>query len=445
VKHKVAMPERGLLNGLARFGVSRRLLVVMGLALAGIGAWSTWNHAPGSNGPAARPSASADVRIDADTSGAIRDWLLAIPDAFAETFVDTQAALIARSDASVRFHVVHSSARGRSLLLERLDPASARRVTFHVRKQSVSPWVRDYYLQARARDGSQVALLHNPEHYRGAGGPWQSLDPTDFVAAVPGLKATPTTLRVDGGDVVADDERVFAARAPIDAASACGELGCPGQFERGVEERWGRPVTWIPTAHATPSGHADIVLMPAGNHAVAMGNVALAVSLLERVSAQDKARFIERFRTFTREPPDPQAAPIEHDRIFEQLAADSRIPQRLAELATIERQLGDLTYKAVRVPYLTLDPVRYGLYLTITYTNVVFDVRGDHKTVYVPVYGLGALDDAATRAWRELGYEVVPIDALGPAIHGGALRCLSQVTRSSPAGADVGSAAKIDG
>jgi hypothetical protein len=48
--------------------------------------------------------------------------------------------------------------------------------------------------------------------------------------------------------------------------------------------------------------------------------------------------------------------------------------------------------------------------------------------VYLPRYGLDALDRAAVRAWEALGYEVHPVGGLAvSAMYGGALRCAVKV------------------
>jgi hypothetical protein len=386
-------------------------------------------------GPPATPPKPATVtdRLVAEAEGEIRDWLLAVPAQFSENFVETQAQLIARAAPDIRFFVVHSGGRGHRALIDRvgrLDPKALRRVTFQRAAESVSPWVRDYFLVGRAPDGSRLAWLHHPEHYRGASGPWQSLDPRDFTDALEGVRTIQTNLWVDGGGVVADEERIFAARTPLFAGRmAPGGRGDPQGIARAIEVRWGKPVTWVEAGPISPSGHVDTFLLPTGERTAVMGSASLASSLLRKVSRGERSRFIDRFRAFTTGPDAPRDAPIDHEKILDHLTADGSAPRRRAALDAVRAQLMKLGYRQVPVPYLVLDPARYGLFATITYTNGVIDVRDGRKTVYLPVYGLGALDEAATKAWAQLGYRVVAIDALGAAIHGGAVRCLSQVIR----------------
>ncbi len=95
----------------------------------------------------------------------------------------------------------------------------------------------------------------------------------------------------------------------------------------------------------------------------------------------------------------------------------------------IHRQLTALGYEVLRVPFLNLHPGRTQLYLSLSWNNVVQEVRNGTPRVYLPTYRLPALDQSATKTWESLGYEVIPIDCLGPAIFGGAIRCLSQTVR----------------
>ena len=68
--------------------------------------------------------------------------------------------------------------------------------------------------------------------------------------------------------------------------------------------------------------------------------------------------------------------------------------------------------------------------LILSWSNVVQEQRPEGDRVYLPVYGLPALDDAAAKAWGRGGATVIRIPALGPAMRGGGLRCLTQTVRA---------------
>ncbi len=64
----------------------------------------------------------------------------------------------------------------------------------------------------------------------------------------------------------------------------------------------------------------------------------------------------------------------------------------------------------------------------VTYTNARFDRRRDgQRIVYLPTYGLPALDADATRRWQGLGYEVRPVDVTTIYRMNGSLGCLVNV------------------
>ena len=64
----------------------------------------------------------------------------------------------------------------------------------------------------------------------------------------------------------------------------------------------------------------------------------------------------------------------------------------------------------------------------ITYTNALFDRRGDGtRVVYLPTYSQPALDAAAVRFYVTQGYEVRPIDVTPIYRLDGSLGCLVNV------------------
>ena len=58
----------------------------------------------------------------------------------------------------------------------------------------------------------------------------------------------------------------------------------------------------------------------------------------------------------------------------------------------------------------------------------------DEGVVYMPVYRCApALNRAAERVWKELGFEVRPVDCTEAFVHYGSLRCLVNVlSRAGP-------------
>lgn len=60
-------------------------------------------------------------------------------------------------------------------------------------------------------------------------------------------------------------------------------------------------------------------------------------------------------------------------------------------------ELSRAGYRVVRIPNLPFDDKTY-----VSYTNGVYETRGEKKTAWVPQYGFEALDREALRVYREL-------------------------------------------
>jgi hypothetical protein len=80
-------------------------------------------------------------------------------------------------------------------------------------------------------------------------------------------------------------------------------------------------------------------------------------------------------------------------------------------------------FHVVRFPALVLD----GGGAFVTYTNALFDRRGETRIVYLPTYGLPMLDRAAAQLYAAQGFEVHPIDVSSIYRLDGSLGCLVNV------------------
>ncbi|MCD6451531.1 MAG: hypothetical protein J7L64_04110 [Acidobacteria bacterium] len=74
------------------------------------------------------------------------------------------------------------------------------------------------------------------------------------------------------------------------------------------------------------------------------------------------------------------------------------------------KRMEELGYRVVRIPYLPnglCTKREYGI--SFNYSNVLTEVYGNRKRVYMPEYGFPQMDDAAAEAYRNCGFEVVRI------------------------------------
>jgi hypothetical protein len=86
------------------------------------------------------------------------------------------------------------------------------------------------------------------------------------------------------------------------------------------------------------------------------------------------------------------------------------------------RELARGGYRVERIPNVPFDDKTY-----ISYTNAVFETRAGVAIVYVPIYGIPALDDAALELYRRLGWEPRPIRVRRVYPHHGTIGCLVNV------------------
>jgi hypothetical protein len=145
-----------------------------------------------------------------------------------------------------------------------------------------------------------------------------------------------------------------------------------------------------------PEHHAGMFMMAAGNRTMLVGDPSLAKPLWREVT--------------TELPGGPDFSDVAQQR-FDAVA----------------RQVAAAGYRVVRIPTVTAlaDPKVY-----LTYVNVITDHRDGRHIVYLPTFrGADALNDAAARVWRGIGYEVRPIDCTMTYRLYGNLHCLVNVLR----------------
>lgn len=84
------------------------------------------------------------------------------------------------------------------------------------------------------------------------------------------------------------------------------------------------------------------------------------------------------------------------------------------------------------------EPTTRAAYPMLTYNNVLIEDELGGRIVYLPRFGWPAMDDAAEKAWTELGFEPHAIEGLTiSAMYGGALRCSVKVLAKSQGSSSV--------
>jgi len=205
-----------------------------------------------------------------------------------------------------------------------------------------------------------------------------------------------TEYRFDGGDLIADEERVYVATPLFGRNPGVAPDALVARLERDL----GRPVLRLGSeAHSVPDHHIGMFLTPLGDGRVAVGDPDLALAALAEVG-------MER----------PAMLPVGGEPLTLDLD-----PGRLDRFRRVAEELRAAGLEVVPIPIL---PSR-SPYVFLSYNNVLVERRADGRLhVYLPVYGVDVLDDAAIRAWEEAGAVVHPIGVEGLFRLGGSVRCL---------------------
>jgi hypothetical protein len=253
----------------------------------------------------------------------------------------------------------------------------------------ITTWSRDRYA-ALVDDRGAGSILAPPRietPFRQRAGDMKS--PTAISRALYGREPRTSEIVFEGGDLAATPRWVFAdvnlahrnlGRAAADRAS----------IERELHRQLAQDVVWLgDTLGDVPRHHIMMYMMPIDDATVAVGDVREGVRLLGATEL-----------------------PLEDVEVQ---------AKRFDHAAALLAARG---FRVLRVPALVLA----GGGSFVTYTNALFDRRGDTRIVYLPTYDLQALDDAGAAFWRAQGFEIHAIDVSPIYQLNGSLGCLVNVT-----------------
>ena len=252
----------------------------------------------------------------------------------------------------------------------------------------ITTWSRDRYA-ALVDDRGGGSILAPPRietpFYQRAG---DMSSPSAISRALYGHEPRISRIVFEGGDLAATPRWVFA---DVNLANRnLGRLAADrASIERELRRHLGQELVWLGDALGdVPRHHIMMYMMPLDDETIAVGDVRAGVRLLA----------------------DPSLA-------LDDALVQARRFDRAAEL------LAARGFRVLRVSVVVLQGA--GSY--VTYTNALFDRRGDTRIIYMPTYDQPALDEAGAAFWRAQGFEVHPIDVSSIYQLNGSLGCLVNV------------------
>ncbi|MBL7076136.1 MAG: hypothetical protein ISS31_01565 [Kiritimatiellae bacterium] len=261
----------------------------------------------------------------------------------------------------------------------------------------ITPWAKDRFGTMRTEDGEPlIAVPPAADHMTGPRG---NDGRVPFVLAQRLSHAATRSLPFffDGGDLIADDKIAYVA-ADFLARNQPEDVDNRVALINRIAFALGRHVVTLGrTPHDTPDHHIGMYLTPLGNRTVAVADPDLGRSILNRPPRTQRECGID----------------IETD--------ESAYEPFRCVITEFEAK----GFTVVRIPMLlTTTPRVY-----VTYNNAILETRDEDKRIYMPVYDLPRLDDAATRIFEAQGWNVIPVRVGKVYQHTGSLRCLVGIIR----------------
>lgn len=329
-----------------------------------------------------------------DSGGRIRSVLLHYDPATAELVLPTYRDVLAALEPDVRVFVAAASRADVADLRRRLADLAVRRDLEPVEVGlPITTWSRDRFVTAR-RGGRPLLLVPRrlPAPFAARGN--DRLVPFRLAAARPDAAAvSEVPMALDGGDLVADERRVYATAAILGRDPAAPLA--PDEARELLGQMTGlEPVLLGEGPEEVPAHHIGMLVTPLGGGRVLVGSPGAGARLLSAL-------------------PEPVAE-----------AADADLSgETAARFARVARALEEAGLEVIEVP---LVPTRSEV-VYLTWNNVLVDDRGGERHVLVPRYGVEPLDEAGATVWRDLGFVVHPVDVSRVYRSGGAVRCLVAV------------------
>ena len=380
--------------------MKRFLAVALGLVVAAL--VLRWSVRPVVS---MRPAPLVTAPLVADDVGALAEVLVHyVPESEAQ-IEPSYRDFLGTLPASTRVVVVHPTGaeeKARAFLARIGTKAQTRLVPVTTR---LGIWSKDRALVLGGESDRTMLLV--PAKPR----PGESGRPQDWnivpavVAAMPDhLAYRELPIAFDAGDFAIADDRVLYDVNLYDRNRGRG-YPSPVAFHERLKTMLGRDALMLgSSAGDVPRHHMSMYMAPIGGNEVLVGDPAAGAELVGRD-----------YRPGERSP-----------ETNEPFVSDTS-PETVARFEHAANDLHRLGFRVVRIPTLTFDPKTY-----FAYTNGVFETRDGARHVWMPVFDVPALDDAARAVYVSLGFTVHPVHVRALYPQHGTIGCVVNVLAREP-------------
>lgn len=359
----------------------------VGRALAGIGAGVVASIAIVCAIAALTPGPVRSHLVPEDASGALSRIAIHYVPAQDAQALPVWLQLFRELPAHVRVQVAVEKREDFSLLIEHLRAAGVThldRFAPSVADHALTTWSRDRMASLSGPDGVLSPPRVGTASARRAGD-WAA--PFAISHSVYGVAPAIAPFIFEGGDLAASRSYVFADANLIGRNLGHGDATA-SHLQSLLAHTFGQRIVFLGTELGDiPEHHIMMYMVPLDDHRVLVGDPRLGNALSPETTA------------------------------------DADLAGHIARFDNVARELAERGFLVSRIPVVVLPGA--GSY--VTYTNAVFDRDADGAIVYLPTYGIPALDNAAEDTYASLGFRVIPIDVTSIYRMNGSLGCLVNV------------------
>lgn len=372
--------------------------------------------------PFARPS---DDGIGADTparaltplseyAGAIARVVVHVPEKHLHRIWIPLSDLIRATTPASRITMVCDTAAASEALLQLVrqeQVANADRLTIRNAERPLLLWSRDRYISCHdaAPTNDRLPVWLVPAAL-------QTIDADRRAAErlIPSLLNQPericriaeSPLALEGGNVLGTPSfTLIGANVLRENAAAFTPDEVKAELARTFK---GRVFLIQDNAGKLPINHVDMFMSVVGDHQIVLASPRLAADVMATADEASRKALDERLM-ITPDMPEPRGP--------DYTAA------RAAIFDAVNQRLQNAGYHVTCIPYADS---RNGDFV-VTYNNVLQETIDGRHVVYMPVYDISALDEAATRVYQSLGMTVKPIRVSSISHLLGAIRCMANV------------------
>lgn len=367
------------------FATGRSIAVIGGvlaglcLGIAGSTLWQEFRKGDG------------ELRIVSDCDGALKEICIHYVRSFNSESIETIADLLCALPPDVALRVVVADRSEFEFLRGQLRMRGAdrmREMTAVVTGEPVTPWAKDRFGTFITESG--VPVIGVPPVRALAEGPRTNDEkvPERLARELKGVECRSLPFMFEGGDLLSDSTNIYAA-ATIAGRNQPFSGQHTGALMNLIGTVCGRKVIAIGRNPGdVPDHHIGMYCTALCEGSVAVGDPAAGRELLRNT----------RESGVTAEPDQGQ------DVLFR----------------NVRTALSSNGLRVVTLPLLLTDQPR----VYVTYNNAIIERRGSEKRVYMPIYGLPALDGAARRIYEAEGFKVFPVRVGKLYRNTGSLRCM---------------------